>query len=180
MEINLFFWLAIIAVYLFQFLAGKKKRAQKQQAAARGAVEVEGAPAKTSPLDDALSEISRMLTGEAPASSTPPWPSDVVPDLIETVGVPEPTGPQPRLGASAVFYDDAFEKDTRSTFHAPVITHDHSYDYSGFEDRAETNVSKLAALVRTNLHDRAKTREALVLAEVLGPPRSKQRLRPRG
>jgi len=176
MEIDLFFWLAIIAVYLFQFLTRKKKKAQSQQAATP---EVEGPPAKIGQLDDALSEISRMLTGEPPASSTPPWPSDVVPDLIEPDEVPEPTGIQPRMTASSVFYDDSFEKKTHTTFHAPKITHDHAYDYSGYDDRPETNVSKFAALVRTDLHDRAKIREAFVLAEVLGPPRSKQRFRPR-
>ena len=156
-------------------LVGKKKRAQSQQTATP---EVEGRPAKASQLDDALSEISRMLTGDPLASSTPPWPSDVVPDLVESA-YPKPAELQPESTASSTFYDDSFEKETQWAFRAPEITHDHTFDYSAFEGRPETNVSKLAALVRTDLHDRAKTREALVLAEVLGPPRSKQRIRPR-
>ncbi len=175
MEIDVFFWLAIIAVYLFQYLVGKKKRAQSQQA---GASEVEGAPTQTSEIGTALSEISRMLTGEPPASSTPPWPSDVVPDLIETIEVPEPTSFQPQSTASSTFYDDSFENKTQSTFRAPEIVHDHEIDYSAFDKKDRKKRSKYGNLVRDDLHDLTKTREAFVLLEVLGPPRSKQRIRP--
>ncbi len=176
MEIDVLFWLAIIAVYLFQYLVGKKKRAQSQQASAS---EVEGAPTQTSQLDDALSEISRMLTGEPPALSTPPWPSDVVPSVSQPDLALRQELIKPESPADSGFFDDSFEKRTLPTFRAPVIVHDHDIDYSAFDKQDRRKESKYASLVRDDLHDLTKTREAFVLLEVLGPPRSKQRIRPR-
>jgi len=178
MSFDVFFWLAIIAVYLFQALAKNKKRTGTNLPPSPDGEQA----ASPSDFQSTLSEISRMLQGEPPSNP---------PDLIEPTHRwerEEPTEPEiespwlgdrtssASIGAPVVgsFYDQEFENRIEPTFHKPVITHDHEFDFSAFSIEKETDGSELRRMLRSDLRDRAKTREAFLLSELLGPPLSKK------
>jgi len=186
MKFEVVFWLAILAVWFFQALAGKKKREAKKNLPAPA----EQGPAG-SDFKSALDEISKILQGETQpdgpdfsiplphhaeeAASAPGAPSVSAPSTTERPVLIERHDFRKRTREPSAFYDESFEQKSGSTFHAPDIVHDHDYDYSAFKKEEKKAKSELGSMVNHDLHDKAKTREAFVLSELLGPPLSKKK-----
>jgi len=176
MKFEVFFWLAIMAVYLFRAIA-KNKNKTGSDLPVPPEKEENAAP---SDFQSALSEISRMLQGEPPSNPhLPPLHYEPETPVLAQPPAPEPTTARSFNSltssepAQQHFYDDSFEKRKDPTFHKPVITHDHDFDFSAFEQDSK-KTSGLGSLVKQDLKDRAKTREAFILAELLGPPASRK------
>ncbi|NQV74159.1 hypothetical protein HQ496_13655 [bacterium] len=184
MDFDFIFWLAIAAVYLFQFILGKKKRAANSNSPYP---ELESEPSDhPEGFRDALSEISRMLSGEtAPAPQPAPKPLPAPKSLSVPKSLHAPTKSTsvirtqkaglPKLTRSqgSSFFDEEFEKQDYVDFHAPKITHVKSI--APLAPLAHKTRETLMVTAKRDIHDFAKAQEALVLAEVLGPPVSKRR-----
>ena len=185
MDFDFIFWLAIAAVYLFQFVLGKKKRDANSSSPLP---ELESDPSDhPAEFRDALSEISRMLSGETaprpqPAPKPLPAPKTLsVPKSLHATSkstsvlrTPKAGLPQVSRSQESSFYDEEFEKRDYVDFHTPKITH---VKTSG--PIAQKTRETLTVTAKRDIHDFAKAQEALVLAEVLVPPVSKRRGRRR-
>ena len=68
--------------------------------------------------------------------------------------------------------DEPFEKEGLETFHAPEITREKIASKSQESTRP---VYTLAGIVRKDTHSHNKLQEAIILADVLGPPKGKRR-----
>jgi len=183
MEFDLIFWLAIVAIYIFQAIAGRKKKPQPQDQIppADGVPDQHWEQTASEPpadIEEALSEIGRLLRGEEPKARPRPEPVAVEPEPapLPTLA-PAPARPAPtrqrefRNSESSRTYDDPFERKSK-TFKAPVITHDHEFSFS---DPAEIDRSrKSSPTPAPDLTTAARSREALIAAEILAPPVSKR------
>ena len=182
MDLDLAFWLAIAAVYLFQFFLGKKKKENLGSPVPNS--DSTGEPES---FGDALAEISRMLGGEPPKEekmepASFPMQSPAKRDnavIHSKRSVLQ--APSSRLAMSPAnrdtvvskpaYFDDSFEKKDYVAFHSPIISH------------VPTPIAALPAKlprrslfneVNRDIHNLATAQEALVLADVLGPPVSKK------
>ena len=191
MDFDFIFWLAIAVVYLFQFILGKKKRDAASQSPLP---ELESEPSDhPAEFRDALSEISRMLSGETaprPQPAQKPLPAPKTLSAPTSLSVPKSLHatskntsvlrtqkaglPQVTRSRESSFYDEEFEKRDYVDFHAPKITH-----VKTSAPIAQKTRETLTVTAKRDIHDFAKAQEALVLAEVLGPPVSKRRGRRR-
>jgi len=156
MDFDFSIWIALLAIYLLQFLLSKKKPAGQQSP--QPVLENDAPP---SSLNDALSEISRMLSGEAPT-----------PQRKQPLPSPKAIEPLPR---KAVYYDEAIEKKDYKSFHAPVITHPKKNASVVEAPLLKPVRHSMTQDVKQDIRVRAKAQEALILAELLGPPLSLKR-----
>ncbi|MDA0685084.1 MAG: hypothetical protein O2797_01890 [Bacteroidetes bacterium] len=149
-------------------------------------------------LESALSEISRMLQGDEPRQAGMPEtsqspdgdfherlhpsrnPESAVAKTVKSATRLESAKSPFREFRSAGhetgerFYDDSFEKKGRE-FHAPVITHDHVYDFGGYEKSGGAlTPAKKPIPAQPDLTDPQRLREAFIAAEILGKPISKR------
>ena len=160
----------MLALYLLQFFLGKKK---KPVTTSRPAPELEHYSTDSSGSNDfheALAEISTMLSGKAPAPKPPDLSVGKVPSTVPGAGF-QKKAPISNKALAQIenksYFDDAFEGKEYISFHKPQITH------SKLEVSVSPTLKKRSALSRmvsSDVRDRIKVQEAMVLAEVLGPP----------
>lgn len=73
------------------------------------------------------------------------------------------------------FYDDAFEKRVGGEFHAPEITHNHVYDFGGYDKSGKAlGSSENPPVAPPDLTHPKRLREAFIAAEIFGKPISKR------
>ena len=195
MDLDFLFWLAILAIYILQAVASKRKQQQG------GFPEQEGASPDEVPddLQTALGEIGRILRGETdptpappqapaprpspsqasaprPLPSQPPAPYPPPSRTSRPLGpaLPPKRSPSPfdRTIKAGKFYDEPFEQKTAKTFRTPVITHDHEFE---FRPAAEVPAAPVVSV--PDLSDPQALRDAFVASEILGPPVSRRRRR---
>lgn len=197
MDMDFTFWIAILVMYLLQYVLGKKKKqqpVQKPQLDSSRATSQNPYPSEdfqssdleedphgssgSSEFHDALSEISRMLSGaDHKKAETRSAPETQPPVKVRTTLASIPNSKAKRnrpLAAEDSFFDEEFERKEYVAFHKPEIHH----PIQGIPGPKKViPVSKRMTIsqeVNRDIRDRAKAQEALVLAEVLGPPVSKR------
>ena len=177
MDSELLFWLALIVVYLLQAVFGKKKPPQTSAPDSLPGLPMESEP--EGQFSDALSEISELLQREsrpAPSVSTPPADYQAEPKQLRTRSLESPLASfRTKKGSftsatDSHFYDESFEDQKGGSFHAPVILHDNA----DAEPEAKPLGRSLSTLVREDTHSHDRLKEAIILADVLGPPRSRR------
>lgn len=165
MNFDFSIWIALLAIYLLQFLLSKKKPGNQR---APDPVLDESEPPAS--LQDALSEISRMLGGEPPPQPQPVPPSTPRMEPKRTLKAkPQAEAPIRK----DIYFDDVLERKDYKSFHAPEIKHPKKNVI------LEAPIQKVPRPtikqdVKKDIHVRTKAQEALVLAELLGPPLSIQ------
>ena len=172
MDSELLFWLVLVAVYLLQAIAGKKKKKQQQlqQQLPTSENTVLNSDYPEPEVTDAISEISKILQ-KATSPEWPPLPHEL----------PETEQERPELNVKAArkplhplseakFYDEAFEQENLNTFHAPEIVHDHKSEVQ----EPPTLENSLSHLVHKDTHSQNRLKEAIILADVLGPPKGRR------
>lgn len=171
MDLDFLFWLAILAIYILQAVASKRKQQQG------GLPEASAPPVDEAPddLQTALGEIGRILRGEpdpmpVPAPAPPP-PRANRPLAPASLPKRKPIPFQEGIEAGK-FYDEPFEKRSATTFHAPVITHDHQFD---FQKAAEEPAAPVVPV--PDLSSPRVLRDAFLASEILGTPVSRRRRR---
>lgn len=176
MDIDIKFWLAMLAIYLVQLFLGKKKqpvqtdRPEPQLEREHYEVDRSG----SNEFHDALAEISTMLSGKPPESTKPTPKFESVPSESSTLRPPLKSGipkKAPTIDVRPSFFDDSFQKKGYVAFHQPDILRPKATAVSGVTSKSRPTLSKV---VSTDLHNRAKIKEAIVLAEVLGLPVSRR------
>lgn len=183
MDTDLLFVIALVAFYLLRQLSSRKQPAQKKPQPARPQPEaIEAEPS----LDDALAEIRRALGMEpppappVPEASTRPAPEAVPRNRLEPAARPLPTPvatPRPRdtfrpVEAGRIEVEESFQRGL-PTFRDPLQGHTHARPAA----KAARAVPKAPEPKPTErlLATRRQLRDAFILKEVLGPPRSRQR-----
>ncbi|MDA1029496.1 MAG: hypothetical protein O3B41_10665 [Bacteroidetes bacterium] len=179
MDIDIKFWLAILAIYLVQLFLGKKKKPVQTDGPVlqpkREHYEVDRGGSNE--FHDALAEISTMLTGRPPESKKPSPRFETVPAETVTPRLPQKSElpkKTPSINVRQSFFDDVLEKKEYVAFHKPDIFRPKATSVSGVTSKSRPALSKV---VSTDLHNRTKIKEAMILAEILGPPVSR---RPKG
>lgn len=176
MDIDIKFWLAMLAIYLVQLFLGKKKKPVHSDGPVaqpeREHYEVERSGSNE--FHDALAEISTMLSGKPPESKKPIPKFESVARETTAPRLPHPTtipkkAPLAKTGQS--FFDDGFQKKEYLAFHQPENLRPKATSVSGVASKSRPTLSKI---VSTDLRNRTMVKEAIVLAEVLGPPVSRR------
>jgi hypothetical protein len=175
MDLDFLFWLAILAIYILQAVASKKKQ---QQGGLPDASEIDQEDVPDD-LQTALGEIGRILRGEpdplpapAPRPTPPPVQRPLPQRPLASTKLPKKS-PAPFRGMeTGKFYDDPFEKRGATTFKSPLITHDHQFD---FQKAAQEPSAPVVTV--PNLTSRQALRDAFVASEILGTPVSRRHRR---
>lgn len=175
MDLDFLFWLAILAIYILQAVASKRK--QQQGGLPEAAPELaEDVP---DDLQTALGEIGRILRGESlerpepvPTAPAPPPQRPLPPRPLSSTKLPQRPSKPFRGMETGKFYDDPFEKRTATTFKAPVITHDHHFDFQKAAEEPAAPVVTVPDLTSPQI-----LRDAFVASEILGEPVSRRRRR---
>jgi hypothetical protein len=183
MDIDIKFWLAMLALYLLQFFLGKKKKPVTTSEHLPDLQKIPSDNSGSNEFHDALAEISTMLGG-APAEPRPSLSSrgssptaTKVPSTPVKTGLTRTSVARSEMSKKAEllppgqpFFDEAFDQKEYVSFHRPEIHHVGSLKSNLLVKQKKTPLSQM---IRTDLKDRSKIREAIVLAEVLGPPVSR-------
>lgn len=170
MDLDFLFWLAILAIYVLQAVASKRKQQQGKLPELSEPRE-DGVP---DDLQSALGEIGRILRGEpdpAPMQAPPP-PQRVNRPLAPTPLPKRKTATFPAGMETGKFYDEPFEKRSTRTFKAPVITHEHQFDFQKAAEEPAAPVIEVPDLTSPQV-----LRDAFVASEILGEPVSRRRRR---
>ncbi len=175
MDSELLFWLVLVVVYLLQALTSKKKKQQQQQQQLPNSEsDLLIGQESEAPLDDALSEISKILQ-KTTTQDWPPLPHEL-PQAEVSIKIPEVKKLKPLRSRRPVppskFYDEPFENKGLETFHAPEISREPE---ASKPQESTRPVYTLAGIVRKDTHSHNKLQEAIILADVLGPPKGKRR-----
>jgi hypothetical protein len=182
-DTDLLFVVALVAFYLLRQLSSRRQSAQKKPQARRPQPEaIEAEP----DLDDALAEIRRALGMEpapvppVPEASTRPAPEPIPRSRPEPAPrpIPKPVAvPRPRdtfrpVETGRIESEETFQRGL-PTFRDPLEGHTHARPAA----KAARVVPKALQPKPTErlLATRRQLRDAFILKEILGPPRSRQR-----
>ena len=115
-----------------------------------------------------------------PGRRTDPVSSPRTLPLKKAPYVPGSKAPRPEFRSAGTmgkrtFFDDAFENSGAGEFHAPVITHDHEYDFGGYDKSGKAlGSSENPPVASPDLTHPKRLREAFIAAEIFGKPISKR------
>jgi hypothetical protein len=183
-DTDLLFVVALVAFYLLRQLSSRRQPAQKKPQPGRPQPEA----IDTEPgLDDALAEIRRALGMEpapgppAPEASTRPAPEPVPRNRLEpaarplskpvTVAAPRPRDTFRQVETGRIETEEAFQRGL-PTFRNPLEGHTHARPAPKVA-RAVPKAPEPKPTERL-LATRRQLRDAFILKEILGPPRSRQ------